>query len=104
MATNRPRRLRKKLCVDEFQELEGLSEEDADKFVDEFLRDGIDGNGLGYVGGEDYGFVCLAKRGSVNEEQRAAVEAWLKGRDELEKFELSPLQDVWYPENPINQA
>lgn len=70
MATNRSRRLRKKLCVDEFQELgceltlsfhEGLSEEGADKFVDEFLLEGIDGNGLGYVGGDDYGFVCLAK-------------------------------------------
>lgn len=110
MATNRSRRLRKKLCVDEFQELgceltlgfhEGLSEEGADKFVDEFLRDGIDANGLGYVGGEDYGFVCLAKRGSVSEEQRAALESWLKGRKELSEFSLSPLMDVWYPENPI---
>ena len=113
MATNRSRRLRKKLCVDEFQELgceltlnlrEGLSEAEIDEFLDAFLLDAIEGNGLGYVGGEDYGFVCLGKRGSVNEEQRAAVEAWLKGRNELEKFELSPLQDVWYPENPINQA
>ena len=50
------------------------------------------------------GLVCLAKRGSVNEEQRAAVEAWLKGRDELQNYEISPLLDVWYPENPINQA
>ena len=111
MATNRSRRLRKKLCVDEFQELgceltlsfhEGLSEEDADKFVDEFLLEGIDGNGLGYVGGDDYGFVCLAKRGSVSEEQRAALEAWLKGRKELSGFTLSPLMDVWYPENPVS--
>jgi hypothetical protein len=113
MATNRSRRLRKKLCVDEFQELgceltlsfnEGLSEEGADKFVDEFLLDGIDGNGLGYVGGDDYGFVCLAKRGSVSEEQRTALEAWLKGRKELSGFTLSPLMDVWYPENPVNKA
>jgi hypothetical protein len=48
--------------------------------------------------------VCLAKRGSVNEEQRAAVEAWLKGRDELVDFTASPLIDVWYPDNQINQA
>ena len=111
MATNRSRRLRKKLCVDEFQELgceltlsfhEGLSEEGADKFVDEFLLEGIDGNGLGYVDGDDYGFVCLAKRGSVSEEQRAALEAWLKARKELSGFTLSPLMDVWYPENPVS--
>ena len=111
MATNRSRRLRKKLCVDEFQELgceltlnlrEGLSEGEIDDFVDAFLVEGIDGNGLGYVGGEDYGFVCLSQRGSVNAEQRSALEAWLKGRKELEGFTLSPLLDVWYPENPVN--
>lgn len=111
MATNRSRRLRKKLCVDEFQELgfeltmtfkPELSDQVLDTFVDQFLDDAIAANGLDYVGGEDYGLVCLAKRGSVNEEQRAAVEAWLKGRDELQGFDLSPLQDVWYPENPIN--
>lgn len=113
MATNRSRRLRKKLCVDEFQELgfeltlnfkADLSDQVIDSFVDQFLDDAIAGNGLDYVGGEDYGLVCLAKRGSVNEEQRSAVEAWLKGRDELQGFEVSPLLDVWYPGNPINQA
>ena len=113
MAPNRSRRLRKKLCVDEFQELgfelpmnfkADLSDQTLDAFVDQFLDQAIAGNGLDYVGGEDYGLVCLAKRGSVNEEQRAAVEAWLKGRDELQNYEISPLLDVWYPENPINQA
>ncbi len=62
----------------------------------------MDANGLGYVGGEDYGFICLAKRGSVSAEQRAAVESWLKGRSELKGFTLSPLLDVWYPENTVN--
>ncbi|WP_161897933.1 50S ribosome-binding protein YggL [Pseudomonas yangonensis] len=81
-----------------------LSDQTLDAFVDQFLDQAIAGNGLDYVGGEDYGLVCLAKRGSVNEEQRAAVEAWLKGRDELQNYEISPLLDVWYPENPINQA
>ncbi|WP_068826031.1 YggL family protein [Pseudomonas sp. BMS12] len=113
MATNRSRRLRKKLCVDEFQELgceltmnfrEGLSQAEADQFVDQFLLEAIDGNGLGYVGGEDYGFVCLSKRGSVSEEQRSQLEAWLKGRNEVVEFNLSPLLDVWYPENPIGKA
>ncbi|CAE6941105.1 UNVERIFIED_CONTAM: yggL [Trichonephila clavipes] len=113
MATNRSRRLRKKLCVDEFQELgfeltlnfkADLNDQTIDDFVDQFLDHAIAGNGLDYVGGEDYGLVCLAKRGSVAEEQRTAVEAWLKGRDELQGFEISPLLDVWYPEKPINQA
>ncbi|UTW07424.1 YggL family protein [Pseudomonas benzenivorans] len=113
MATNRSRRLRKKLCVDEFQELgfelnlnfkEDLTDEAVDDFLDQFLRDAMEANGLGYVGGDDYGLVCLAKRGSVSEEQRAQVEAWLKGRSELIDFSASPLIDVWYPENAINPA
>jgi uncharacterized protein YggL (DUF469 family) len=111
MATNRSQRLRKKLCVDEFQELgfelnldfkEDLSEEAIDAFLEAFLKEAMEANGLGYVGGDDYGLVCLIKRGSVSAEQRAAVEAWLKGRTELTSVEVSPLLDVWYPEKPIN--
>ncbi|AYC33478.1 DUF469 family protein [Pseudomonas cavernae] len=113
MATNRSRRLRKKLCVDEFQELgfelnvnlkDGLSDEAVDAFLAQFLREAMAGNGLDYVGGEDFGLVCLATRGSVSEEQRVQVEAWLKGRNELVDFSVSPLIDVWYPETPINPA
>lgn len=113
MATNRSRRLRKKLCVDEFQELgfelnlgfkEDLADEAIDAFLDAFLTEAMDANGLDYVGGDDYGLVCLAKRGSVTEEQRHIVEAWLKGRDEVNSVEVSPLLDAWYPEKPINQA
>ncbi len=111
MATNRSRRLRKKLCVDEFQELgfelnmtypEGTAPADIEAFLDRLTEEALVANGLGYVGGEDYGFVCLGKRGSVSEEQRQKVEAWLKGRKELASFTISPLMDVWYPENPIN--
>lgn len=111
MATNRSRRLRKKLCVDEFQELgfelnltfkPDLSEKAIDAFLDDFLRDAMAGNGLGYVGGDEFGLVCLDHRGSVSEEQRAAVEAWLKSRSEVTNAELSPLMDVWHPETPIH--
>jgi uncharacterized protein YggL (DUF469 family) len=113
MATNRSRRLRKKLCVDEFQELgfelnldfkEDLADEQIDEFLDSFLTQAMDANGLDYVGGDDFGLVCLADRGSVTEEQRAIVEAWLKGRSELTRVEVSPLLDAWYPEKPINSA
>ena len=111
MATNRSQRLRKKLCVDEFQELgfelnldfkEDLDDKAIDAFLEEFLKDAMEANGLGYVGGDDFGLVCLIKRGSVNEEQRAAVEAWLKGRSELTEVTVSALIDVWYLEKPIN--
>jgi uncharacterized protein YggL (DUF469 family) len=110
MATNRSRRLRKKLCVDEFQEVgfeltlnyqEDLADEVIEAFLDQFEEQAIIGNGLGYVGGDDYGFVCLGTRGSVSAEQRAQVEAWLKGRKELSEFTVSELMDVWYPEQPI---
>jgi hypothetical protein len=113
MATNRSRRLRKKLCVDEFQELgfelnldlkDDLSVEEIDTFLDQFILQALEANGLDYVGGEDFGLVCLAERGSVSEEQRAAVESWLKGRSELSKVEVSPLVDAWYPDKPITAA
>ncbi|MEB0296183.1 50S ribosome-binding protein YggL, partial [Pseudomonas sp. 10S4] len=73
MATNRSQRLRKKLCVDEFQELgfelnldfkEDLADEAIDAFLDAFLKEAMEANGLGYVGGDDFGLVCLIKRGS----------------------------------------
>ena len=113
MATNRSQRLRKKLCVDEFQELgfelnldfkEDLSEEAIDAFLEAFIKEAMEANGLGYVGGDDFGLVFKADRGSVTEEQRAAVQAWLKGRSELTKIEVSPLLDAWYPGNAINAA
>jgi uncharacterized protein YggL (DUF469 family) len=113
MATNRSRRLRKKLCVGEFQELgfelnlsfkEDLNDKAIDAFLDAFLTDAMDSNGLDYVGGDDYGLVCLAKRGSVTEEQRATVESWLKARSELTNVEVSPLMDAWHPETPINSV
>lgn len=113
MAKNRSRRLRKKLCVDEFQELgfeiqidypESLSDEAIESFFSDFVVEVLEPSGLGLIGGPDYALVCLAKRGSVNEEQRQAVETWLKGRNEPEKVEVSPLQDAWYPETPIRQA
>lgn len=111
MATNRSRRLRKKLCVDEFQELgfelnldfkENLDDQAIDAFLDAFLTEAMEANGLNYVGGDDYGLVCLNVRGSVNEEQRVLVEAWLKARSELTRVEVSPLIDAWHPETPIN--
>ena len=69
MATNRSQRLRKKLCVDEFQELgfelnldfnEGLSEEAIDAFHEAFIKEAMEANGLGYVAAMTT--VCFACR------------------------------------------
>lgn len=112
MAKNRSRRLRKKLCVDEFQELgfevqivypEALSDDAIEAFFSDFVVEAIEHNDLGLIGGPEYALVCLGKRGSVTAEQRAAVETWLKGRNEPESFEVSELQDAWYPDQPIRQ-
>lgn len=112
MATNRSRRLRKKLCVDEFQELgfevdfsykDGLDNAAIETFIMQFLEQAVAANGLDYVGTEEFGLVCLDKRGSVEQAQRDAVEGWLTGRDELKSFTVTPLLDVWYPDKPINQ-
>jgi uncharacterized protein YggL (DUF469 family) len=81
-----------------------LDDQAIDAFLDAFLTEAMDANGLDYVGGDDFGLVCLAKRGSVTEEQRAVVEAWLKARSELTKVEVSPLMDAWHPETPINSV
>ncbi|HKM27330.1 MAG TPA: 50S ribosome-binding protein YggL [Thiopseudomonas sp.] len=113
MATNRSRRLRKKLCVDEFQELgfelqlsypESTDDAVVEAFFADLVVEAIEGNGMALIGGEEFAVVCSGKRGSVTEEQRATVEAWLKARPELSSFEVSPLLDVWYPDNPVATA
>lgn len=110
MATHRSRRLRKKLCVDEFQELgfelsflykDGLSGQVVEAFMKRFAADAVEPNDLVYSGCDEYGFICLAHRGSVSDEQRALIESWLKQQPELASFILSPLVDAWYPDQPV---
>lgn len=110
MATNRSRRLRKKLCVDEFQELgfelsfqykEGAAAEVTDAFMRRFTDQLLAPNGLSYAGCDEYGFVCLGRRGSVSEEQRGLVDEWLRQQPELASFTISALMDAWYPGQPV---
>ncbi|PJI49705.1 MAG: hypothetical protein CTR55_10215 [Pseudomonas sp.] len=111
MATQRSRRLRKKLCVDEFQELgfelsfqylEGQGEGAIDAFMKRFAADAVESNNLVYSGCDEYGFICLARRGSVNAQQRELIDGWLKQQPELAGFNLGPLTDAWYPEQSVN--
>jgi uncharacterized protein YggL (DUF469 family) len=113
MATHRSRRLRKKLCVDEFQELgfelsfhykQGLGEEAVGDFMQRFASAVVEPNDLVYSGCDEYGFIRLARRGSVSAEQRALIEGWLKQQSELMDFRASPLMDAWYPDQPVNPS
>lgn len=103
----RSRRLQKKLRVGEFTELgfkvelslkEGLDDAAKSTFFDAFLRDALEDAGLAFFGFDDNqgnieGFVTLSKRGSVSEAQRDGFEAWLKGRSDVAKAEISALKD-----------
>ncbi|WP_448682015.1 YggL 50S ribosome-binding family protein [Pseudomonas nicosulfuronedens] len=109
MATHRSRRLRKKLFVDEFQELgfelsfqyeEGQRDDAIDAFIKRFAAI-VESNDLVYSGCDEYGLICLARRGSVSAEQRAMIEGWLKQQPELAGFTVSPLIDAWYPDQPV---
>lgn len=113
MAKNRSRRLRKKLFVDEFQELgftlkldfvDSLTDEQIDSFFAEFLLNVVEANGMGYLYDYEFDRVCSNKRGSVTAEQRQLVLDWLKARSEVSNVEASELIDIWYPENSIYQA
>ena len=92
MAKNRSRRLRKKMHIDEFQELgfsvawrfpEGTSEEQIDKTVDDFINEVIEPNklafdGSGYLAWE--GLICMQEIGKCTEEHQAIVRKWLEER------------------------
>lgn len=107
MAKNRSRRLRKKMHIDEFQELgfsvawrfpEGTSEEQIDKTVDDFINEVIEPNklafdGSGYLAWE--GLICMQEIGKCTEEHQAIVRKWLEER-KLDEVRTSELFDVWW--------
>nr|WP_278988739.1 YggL family protein [Plesiomonas shigelloides] len=107
MAKHRSARLRKKLHVDEFQELgftvnwqfpEGTSAEQIDAALDAFIAEVIEPNGLSYDGsGYLYweGLVVLQQVGKCTDEHRALVQAWAE-KQGLREVEVSPLLDVWW--------
>ncbi|APS28997.1 MULTISPECIES: YggL family protein [Pectobacterium] len=107
MAQARSRRLRKKLHIDEFQELgfsvsfrfpEGTSVEDIDKLMDKFVDDVIEPQGLAFEGSGYLlweGLVCLQKIGHCTEEHRQLVSRWLE-EQKLTDVKVSNLFDIWW--------
>lgn len=107
MAKQRSRRLRKKLHIDEFQELgfavawrfpEGSSEQLIDSTLEDFINEAIDPNGLAYDGSgflQWEGLVCLQKTGKCTDEHREMVRKWLEDR-QLGDIKVTELFDVWW--------
>ncbi|PAU87222.1 hypothetical protein CK507_10940 [Pseudomonas sp. WN033] len=105
MTTQRSRRLRKKLRVDEFQEMgfdfsvelkQPLDESQADALVDAFLDEVVIPRGLEFGGWINGGFICKAGRGSATDADREAVANWFKARAEVSDASVSPLIDAWH--------
>lgn len=107
MAVNRSRRLRKKMHIDEFQELgfsvgwrfaNGSSEAYMDETVDAFINEVIEPNGLAFDGSGYLvweGIICTQQIGKCTEQHQVLVRQWLEAR-ELQDVKLSDLFDVWW--------
>ena len=108
-AKNRNRRLRKKLRVDEFQELgfdvawqldASLDDQAVDDFLTKFFTEVVEPNGLGFGGEGDtlwHGLICTQKLGKCTEEHRQLIEKWLKDNG-AKSVSVGPLYDVWWAE------
>lgn len=107
MATNRSRRLRKKMHIEEFQEVgfsvawrfaQGTPVEKIDETLDAFINTVIEPNGLAFDGSgylEWEGLICTQQTGKCTEEHQALVRKWLEDR-KFEDIRLSDLFDVWW--------
>ena len=106
-AKNRSRRIRKKMRVDEFQELgfdlawkfeEGTTNDQIDAFLDKFFAEAVEPQGLGFGGEGDliwHGLVCTQKLGKCTDENRKAIEKWLTDNG-AQSVAVSELYDVWW--------
>lgn len=102
---SRSRRLRKKLHLNEFQELgfdveteltETLAGTAEEELLIAFIEGVIAPRGLIYGGGVACGFVCKAGGGSATEEDRSSVQQWLQARSEFSSVTVRELSDAWY--------
>lgn len=105
MAKSRSPRLRKKLHLDEFQELgfdvetelkEQLVGDAEEALLMAFLEGVIEPRGLIYGGGVACGYVCKAGGGSATNEDRKVAQEWLQARSEFASVKVHDLSDAWY--------
>ncbi|WP_159565945.1 YggL family protein [Budvicia diplopodorum] len=107
MAQQRSRRLRKKMRLDEFQEIgfmvswefpEGTTVEKVDAAIDRFISEVFEAHDLSFEGGgylQWDGLVCLQKIGKCTEEHRAVVSKWLESNG-MNNVKSSELMDINY--------
>ncbi|WP_439136261.1 YggL family protein [Pseudomaricurvus sp.] len=106
--SNRSRRLRKKLHLDEFAtqgfelDFEFVTEKDADQldaFIIEFMTDAMEANKLAFMGSacaETLAgvVICEGRYDSVTPEQRQAVGDWLSAHADVKTCESGELTDA----------
>lgn len=103
----RNRRIRKKLRVDEFQELgfdvawvfkQDITSDEINTFIDKFVDEIIEPNQLGFggQGGLSWlGLICTKQIGKCTEAHREQVEKWLNNNG-VSEVSVSGLYDVWW--------
>lgn len=106
-AKNRSQRLRKKLKVDEYQELgfdiawsfpDKSTDKYVDGFIDSFFDEIIKPSGLSFAGEGDmlwHGLVCTQQNGSCTEEHRDLVKKWLTA-NQAKTVSVGALYDFWW--------
>lgn len=76
-----------------------VTDDEIESFLDLFLDDAIEKNGLIYGGGFGVtfdGFVILEKNGSATNEHRQLINSWLESKKEIKKFQVGELVDAWH--------
>lgn len=111
------KRLRKKLRLREFSVhgvslklslVANLTKEAFDVFVDEFIEEAIESNGLLFGGGGSCatGWNGVIDPGSggnaISVPSLYAVREWLAARAEVRDFQISEPWDLWHGKNPFD--
>ncbi len=100
----RSHRLRKKLHLDEFQQLgfgvrfvfvQPKDTSGQSRFWDAFIADAIEARRLTYGGGTE-GFVVPEGRGSATDIDVRGIRDWLEAHPEVAEVSVGPLVDAWY--------
>jgi uncharacterized protein len=105
MSKRRSPRLTKKLKLGEFKEVgfafsaelaSKLDMEAQEELVVALIDEVIEKRKLALGGWIDGGFVTKRKNGSTTEEDKKAVEDWLKANKALKNIEMGEMVDAWY--------